>query len=91
LKWAERVMSVLPANPESCWYLNSHQFWLTRLQCLYARASGHALRSNPDAAAANAALDLAQSELDRFLLPIDSSWHANESAVVKQLRVRIPT
>jgi hypothetical protein len=91
LKWAERVMSVLPENAESCWYLDYHQFWLTRLQCLYARASGYALRSNPDAAAANAALDLTQSELDRFLLPINSSWHANEGAVVKELRARIPT
>lgn len=90
LRWADRVMSVLPASGESCWYLDYHQFWLTRLQCLYARASGHALRANPDATAANAALDLAQGELDRFLLPINSIWHADESAVVKELRVRIP-
>jgi hypothetical protein len=91
LTWAERVMSVLPANPESCWYLDYHKFWLVRLQCLYARATGFALRAVPDTAAANAALDLAQAELDRFLLPINTIWHANESAVVERLRARIPT
>jgi hypothetical protein len=91
LKWADRVLSILPTNTEACWYLDHHEFWLVRLQCLYSRSIGLALRAVPDAAAANAALDLAQSELDRFLQPINSTWHANESAIVKQLRVRIPT
>ena len=90
LTWADRVLSVLPGNPEACWYLDHHQLWLVRLQCLYGRATGFALRAAPDASAANAALDLAQSELDRFLLPINPSWHGNESAVVRTLRVRVP-
>jgi hypothetical protein len=90
LHWADRVLSVLPANAESCWYLDYNKFWLVRLQCLYARAIGSALRATPDAAAATAALDLAQSELDRFLLPINPSWHGNESAGVRYLRARIP-
>ena len=38
----------------------------------------------------NAALNLAQSELDRFLLPANPSWHGNGSAAVRTLRVRIP-
>lgn len=91
LHWADRVLSVLPANAESCWYLDYNKFWLVRLQCLYARAIGSALHATPDAAAATAALDLAQSELDRFLLPINPSWHGNESAGVRYLRGRIPT
>jgi hypothetical protein len=41
-------------------------------------------------AGARFALDLAQSELDRFLLPVNPHWHGNESAVVRQLRVRVP-
>jgi hypothetical protein len=36
LKWADRVLSVLPGNPEACWYLDYHQLWLVRLQCLLA-------------------------------------------------------
>lgn len=91
LAWADRVLSVLPVNAESLWYLDYHQLWLVRLQCLYARASGFALRAVPDAAGANAALDTAQSELDRFLLPVNPHWHADETANVKTLRVRIPT
>jgi hypothetical protein len=90
LKWADRVLSALPTNAESLWYLDYHVFWLVRLQCLYARATGHALRAAPDAAAANAALDLAQGELDRFLRPVNPHWHGNESAVVRNLRLRIP-
>jgi hypothetical protein len=90
LTWAERVLSVLPQNPESCWYLDAHQFWLVRLQCLYARATAYALRAEPDATAAKTALDTAQGELDRFLLPVNPHWHGNESAVVRTLRVRIP-
>ena len=90
LKSADRVLSILPANAEACWYLDYHLLWLVRLQCLYARASGLALRAVPDAAAANAALDLAQSELDRFLRPINPSWHGNETANIRNLRVRIP-
>jgi hypothetical protein len=89
LKWADRILSVLPEGPESCWYLDHRELWLVRLQCLYARAIGFALRSVPDAAAANAALDTAQSELDRFLLPLNPSWHGNQTAVVKGLRLRI--
>jgi hypothetical protein len=34
--------------------------------------------------------DTAQSELDRFLKPINASWYAKESAIVRELRVRIP-
>jgi hypothetical protein len=90
LTWADRVLSVLPENAESLWYLDYHQFWLVRLQCLYARATGLALRAAPDAPGANIALDLAQAELDRFLLPVNPGWHASETAVVKKLRVRIP-
>jgi hypothetical protein len=90
LKWADRVLSVLPENAEACWYLDYHALWLVRLQCLYARATGLALRADPDGAGARAALDLAQGELDRFLLPVNPHWHANESAVVRQLRVRVP-
>jgi len=90
LKWADRVLLILPSNAEACWYLDYHAFWLVRLQCLYARAIGLALRANPDTAGANAALDLAQSELDRFLFPVNPHWHGNESAVVRNLRVRIP-
>ncbi|WP_154071573.1 leucine-rich repeat domain-containing protein [Bradyrhizobium lablabi] len=90
LKWADRVLSVLPTNAEACWYLDYHQLWLVRLQCLYGRATGFTLRAVPDAPAANAALDLAQSELDRFLLPVNPDWHATESAVVRTLRIRIP-
>ena len=40
LGWADRVLSVLPQNPEGCWYLDTHQLWLVRLECLYARATG---------------------------------------------------
>jgi hypothetical protein len=83
LTWADRVLSVLPENAEAL-------LWLVRLQCLYARATGLTLRTSPDAAGARAALDLAQAELDRFLLPVNPHWHANESAVVRQLRVRVP-
>jgi hypothetical protein len=90
LKWADRVLSVLPANAEACWYLDYHKLWLVRLQCLYARATGCSLRAVPDTSAANAALDLAQSELDRFLLSVNPHWHGNESAVVRNLRIRIP-
>jgi len=90
LVWADRVLSVLPQNAEACWCLDTHQFWLVRLQCLYGRATGLSLREAPDAAAAKVALDLAQSELDRFLLPVNPHWHANESAVIRTLRVRIP-
>ena len=90
LTWADRVLSVLPENAEACWYLDYHKLWLVRLQCLYARATGLTLRTSPDAAGARAALDLAQAELDRFLLPVNPHWHANESAVVRQLRVRVP-
>jgi hypothetical protein len=90
LKWTDRVLGVLASNPEACWHLDYHQPWLARLQCLYARATGFALRAVPDASAANAALNLAQSELDRFLLPVNPSWHGNGSAAVRTLRVRIP-
>ena len=90
LKWADRVLSILPQNAEACWYLDYHALWLVRLQCIYARAVGLALRASPDAGGANAALDLAQSELDRFLLPVNAHWHGNESAVVGNLRIRIP-
>jgi hypothetical protein len=90
LQWADRARSVLPENAEACWYLDYHKLWLVRLECLYARASGLALRAGPDPAGARAALDLVQSELDRFLLPINPHWHAHESAVVRQLRVRVP-
>jgi hypothetical protein len=90
LKSADRVLSILPGNAEACWYLDYHQLWLVRLQCLYARASGLALRAVPDAAAANAALDLAQNELDRFLRPVNPSWHSNETAIIRNLRVRMP-
>jgi hypothetical protein len=90
LTWADRVLSVLPENAEACWYLDYHKLWLVRLQCLYARATGLTLRAAPDPAGARAALDLAQGELDRFLLPVNPHWHANESAVVRQLRVRVP-
>jgi hypothetical protein len=89
-RWADRVLTVLPSNAEACWYLDYHEFWLVRLQCLYARAIGLALGTKPDPAGANAALDLAQSELDRFLLPVNAHWHANETAVVRNLRIRIP-
>ena len=61
-----------------------------RLQCLYARATGLTLRAAPDPAGARAALDLAQRELDRFPLPVNPHWHAKESAIVRQLRVRVP-
>ena len=44
------------------------------------RATGLTLRASPDAAGARAALNLAQSELDRFLLPVNPHWHGNESA-----------
>jgi Leucine rich repeat len=88
LGWADRVLSVLPQNPESCWYLDHNQSWLVRLECLYARATGLSLRETPDAAAAKAALDTAQSELDRF--PINPEWHSTESAIVRELRARIP-
>jgi hypothetical protein len=90
LTWADRMLSVLPENAESLWYLDYHQFWLVRLECLYVRATGLSLRAAPDAPGANIALDLAQAELDRFLLPVNPSWHASETAVVKKLRVRIP-
>jgi hypothetical protein len=90
LTWADRVLSVLPENAEACWYLDYHKLWLVRLECLYARATGLALRAAPDPAGARAALDLAQGELDRFLLPINPHWHADESAVVRQLRARVP-
>jgi hypothetical protein len=90
LAWADRVLSVLPENAESLWYLDYHQFWLVRLQCLYARATGLSLRAAPDAPGANIALDLAQAELDRFLLAVNPGWHAKESAVIRTLRVRIP-
>ena len=46
--------------------------------------------ANPDAAGGRAALDLAQSELDRFLLPVNPHWHGTETAIVRQLRVRVP-
>ena len=90
LAWADRVLSVLPENAESLWYLDYHQFWLVRLQCLYARATGLSLRAAPDAPGANIALDLAQAELDRFLLAVNPGWHAKESTVIRTLRVRIP-
>jgi hypothetical protein len=90
LGWADRVLSVLPQNPEGCWYLDTHQLWLVRLECLYARATGCSLRETPDAAAAKAVLDTAQSELDRFLKPVNASWYAKESAIARELRVRIP-
>ena len=84
------MLSVLPQNAEGLWYLDGHGFWLVRLQCLYACGTGFALRTEPDAAAAKAALDTAQSELDRFLKPVKAHWHGKESAVVNTLRVRIP-
>ena len=90
LKWADRVLSALPANAEALWYLDYHAFWLVRLECLYGRATGHALRASPDAAAATAALDLAQSELNRFLGPVNPHWQGNESAIIQNLRLRIP-
>jgi hypothetical protein len=90
LKWADRVLLALPTNAEACWYLDTHELWLVRLQCHYARATGCSLRAVPDASAATAALDLAQSELDRFLLPVNPHWHGTESAVVRNLRIRIP-
>jgi hypothetical protein len=90
LSWADRVLSVLPENAEACWYLDYHRLWLVRLQCLYARATGLTLRAAPDPAAARAALDLAQRELDRFLLPVNPHWHGNETALVRQLRARVP-
>jgi hypothetical protein len=48
------------------------------------------LRAVPDASVAKAAVKLAQSELDRFLSPVDPSWHGHESAAVRTFRVRIP-
>jgi hypothetical protein len=90
LGWADRVLSIVPENAEACWYLDYHQLWLVRLQCLYARATGLTLRAAPDPLAARAALDLAQRELDRFLLPVNPHWHAKESAIVRQLRIRVP-
>jgi hypothetical protein len=89
-KWADRVLSILPRNAEACWYLDYHKLWLARLQCLYAKATGLALSEKPDAKGAQAALDQAQAEIDRFLLPINSHWHSTESARVQTLRVRIP-
>ena len=90
LTWADRVLSVLPENAEACWYLDYHRLWLVRLECLYARATGLTLRAIPDPAGARAALDLTQRELDRFLLPVNPHWHAGESAVIRELRVRVP-
>ena len=90
LGWADRVLSILPENAEACWYLDYHTLWLVRLQCLYARATGLTLRAAPDPAGARAALDLAQRELDGFLLSVNPHWHAKESAIVRQLRVRVP-
>jgi hypothetical protein len=52
LKWTDRVLGVLPSNPEACWHLDYHQSWLVRLQCLYAGATDFALRAVPDASAA---------------------------------------
>jgi hypothetical protein len=39
---------------------------------------------------ATAALDLAQSELNRFLRPVNPHWQSNESAIIQNLRLRIP-
>jgi hypothetical protein len=73
---------------EACWYLDHGELWRVRLQCLYAKAAGLALREEPDARGAHAALDLAQAEVDRFLLLLP--WYSTESARVQALRVRIP-
>jgi hypothetical protein len=88
VKWADRVLSILPRNVEACWYLDSHELWRVRLQCLYAKAAGLALCDRRDIKGAHAALDLAQSEIDHFLLPSHS--HGKESARVQTLRARIP-
>jgi hypothetical protein len=93
-EWADRVLSILPRNAEACWYLDHAKLWRVRLQCLYAKTAGLALSEKPDVKGAHAALDLAQSEIDRFLLPSTElrpwHWHSTESACVRNLRVRIP-
>ncbi|MBI5263940.1 MAG: leucine-rich repeat domain-containing protein [Bradyrhizobium sp.] len=88
LQWADRVLSILPAGAEGCWYLDAHELWLVRLQCFYGRAVGHALRASPDPVAATAALDAAQEEVDRFLLPVLRD--GKETAIIRSLRARIP-
>jgi hypothetical protein len=75
---------------EARWYLDHHSLWLVRLQCLMACAIGVSFGTAIDAANARAALDLAQCGLDRFLLPVNSDWHANASAAVRNVRFRIP-
>jgi hypothetical protein len=35
-------------------------------------------------------LEPAQTELDRYLFPVNPHWHGTESAIVRNLPLRIP-
>ena len=89
IEWSDRVLAVLPKSLEACWYLGFGYgtLWSARLECLYARAIGLALRATPDMAAAHAILDTAQGELDRFMRIRHRGGH--EYAEIRRLRARI--
>jgi hypothetical protein len=90
LTWADRVLSVLPENAEGLWYLDYHQFWLVRLQCLYARATGLTLRVTPDAPGQISRSTWRRPSSTASCSRSTPGWHAKETAVIRTLRVRIP-
>jgi Leucine-rich repeat (LRR) protein len=87
---ANRALEILPRHVEACWHLDYHKLWLARLQSLYAKGLGLALGSEPAPQAALDIFDTAQAEVDRFLLPINPTWHGKESAELMKLREQIP-
>jgi hypothetical protein len=89
LKWTDRVLGVLPSNPEACISTIISLGWFACNASMPVRPTSRCARC-PMHRPRRAALNLAQSELDRFLLPVNPSWHGNGSAAVRTLRVRIP-
>jgi hypothetical protein len=87
---ADRALEILPRHVEACWHLDHHKLWLARLQSLYAKGLGLALGSESAPQAALDIFDTAQAEVDRFLLPINPTWHGSESAELMKLREQIP-
>jgi len=78
----------LPQNAEGPWYLDGHEFWLVRLQCLYAR---HRLRAAHRARCGRGPRSIRRRPSSTASSsPSMRIGTARRVAVVNTLRVRIP-